>query len=215
MVAPLSKIATLYLTLQEKERALLNETNETSNKGLSEEENMKEEGNENLEVIAEKEETRAELVRFQFDGELQMEVSIIGDKLNCTDTSNKDDSFHILPYMTVFSVRLSFKFEITKELTCNIVDSTKYNVMISSEVGVDEQDGWAQFYANIADEESRKMITRCSVDKPCTNIPIVHDMKDDGSIIGNAHVVEYLATGKFCEVLSCHLKYDLLSLHWS
>ena len=77
---------------------------------------MKQEQNNNLESIKKEEEEDLELVRFQFDGELQMEVSVRPDSYNssaCSDhLSNEPYSFHVLEYMSAFIVMVELNYEI-------------------------------------------------------------------------------------------------------
>lgn len=94
-------------------------------KGISSEDKDKETLAENMDKI-EKEEEDLELVWFQFDGQLQLSVNIVGDKLECSDYSlgnNRADSLHVLECMDTFQVRVDLEYEIIKdELYCDMVD---------------------------------------------------------------------------------------------
>lgn len=67
-------------------------------------------------------------VRFQYDGELKMTVTIDKneDKLDCTTYDQKfgeGESFHVMDYMTIFKVDVALVYEIIADrLYCDIVD---------------------------------------------------------------------------------------------
>ena len=59
-------------------------------------------------------------IRFQYDGELQLDVQFINDILGCEDYDDayrppNSDSFHVVKSMRTFSIIVRLKFEINKK----------------------------------------------------------------------------------------------------
>merc|ERR1712038_741772 len=78
-----------------------------STTGIQSKDNIKQDEKKNLEAIEKEEEEDLELVRFQFDGTLQIDVSVSPDLLQCSNYEPTDgDSFHVLEYMKYFLVRV-------------------------------------------------------------------------------------------------------------
>jgi len=85
-----------------------------------------------------------ELVRFQFDGELQMDLLVSPDYLTCSsyDWPTVGDSLHVLEYMTPFLVRVDLKYEIIKDnVYCDILDN-ELKLRVENQVGVDQNEGF-------------------------------------------------------------------------
>mmetsp|Transcript_21609 Transcript_21609/g.27877 ORF Transcript_21609/g.27877 Transcript_21609/m.27877 type:complete len:1916 (+) Transcript_21609:457-6204(+) len=161
--------------------------------GIKAKDDIKEEEEKNLETIAKEEEEDLDLVRFQFDGELQMEVSVFPDSLRCSDhPSTGGDSFHVLDYMTYFLVRVDLKYElIMDKVYCDIVDND-LKLSVVNQVGVDGNEGFDDFYNSISDDKTKAALTKCS--DGCL-YDIGHEVDEEGNL-SSANVTDYFATGR-------------------
>lgn len=128
-----------------------------------------------------------EKVRFQYDGELQMIVTIDQDDATEQKCYNNTvaHSFHVIDYMTLFKVRVDLEHEIVKDkIYCDIVDSEKYKIQIHNEVGMDELSGFGDFYKSL-DYRTRAALKICSDTAPpvpdgaTAEGPCVFDIKHD------------------------------------
>ena len=148
----------------------------------------------NIDSLQEEEEKDLELVRFQFDGDLRMTVSIDEDTLTCSNYSTADygkgDSFHVVEYMTVFMVRTDFKYEIIKDLVeCTYVDDDlKLNIV--NQVGVDSNAGFEAFFAGLPNTTQAALeYCKDGCQKEIKN-------KDAEGKYINAHFEDAFATGR-------------------
>lgn len=112
-----------------------------------------------------------ETVRFQYDGVLKMDFSVSSsdDSLACTPVRNPAidptlESFHVVEYMDIISIEIRLKFEIYKEkdLYCNLVDTEKHKLSIESNLGMDRNAGFEEFFDNLPSEKERELISICS-----------------------------------------------------
>ncbi len=108
-----------------------------------------------------------ETVRFQYDGVLKMDVEIGGDDLQCTNYALEDpnniDSFHVVEYMQLIDVSMKLKNEIIKDaLYCNQVDTERYRLQIESNLGMDTNAGFAQFFDQLPSAQEKEFISKCS-----------------------------------------------------
>lgn len=127
-----------------------------------------------------------------------MEVVVDIDENNsCGIPTDVDaNSFHVLPYMTLFKTTVSLNYEIQKDVFCDVVEEN-YNVSVVSDVGLDQNLGFAQFYEGL-EENDKKFLAACSnvappggtASGPCL-FNITHD--DEGR---NAQAEVYLVTGR-------------------
>lgn len=146
-------------------------------------------------VVEEKDD---EKVRFQFDGTLILTVDVEKDeKRSCGIPTDVDaNSFHVLPYMTLFKTTVSLNYEIKKGVFCDAVEEN-YKLSVVSDVGLDKNLGFEQFYEGL-DENDKDFLAACSnvappggkAFGPCL-FNITHD--DEG---GNAQAEVFLVTGR-------------------
>ena len=111
-----------------------------------------------------------ETVRFQYDGELLMDVEVNPTKPGTEDCSKRksDDnySFHVVEYMSVIDVSVKLKFKIIDDVFCNIVDPGKHKLSIVSNLGMDSNDGFVDFYNGLPTEQEKQIISSCSTIAP-------------------------------------------------
>eukprot|EP00559_Dactyliosolen_fragilissimus_P002088 CAMPEP_0184871508 /NCGR_PEP_ID=MMETSP0580-20130426/40756_1 /TAXON_ID=1118495 /ORGANISM="Dactyliosolen fragilissimus" /LENGTH=2372 /DNA_ID=CAMNT_0027374173 /DNA_START=995 /DNA_END=8116 /DNA_ORIENTATION=+ len=178
-------------TAIEEERGSLSNNATT---GINSKDDIKQEEKKNIEAIAEEEEEDLELVRFQYDGELQMKVSVSHDSLQCSNyLSNGGNSFHVLDYMKPFVVTVDLKYEIIKDkVYCDIVDSNELKLRVENQVGVDDNQGFDDFYNSISDDLTKKALDKC---KDGCLYDIGHDVDEEGNL-SSAHVTDWFATGR-------------------
>lgn len=124
-------------------------------------------------VPAQDMEKLTETVRFQYDGVLKMEVTVPSDDLfTCELGTNYTkapgaNSFHVVEYMHVILVRIDLLLEIVEgKVYCDQVDEEKYQIQIESNLGMDRNGGFSEFYADLPNEESRAFIAKCSTIAP-------------------------------------------------
>ena len=129
-----------------------------------------------------------ERVRFQYDGELMMDVILkldekgtiyeedcYSDEMNLSDeneffwdsnnldkNTSKDKSFWIVKYLTGFGVEIKLKHKLKENLYCNRVDEEKYKIVIENNVGVDTMEGFDDFWTSLKTSESKESLTLCS-----------------------------------------------------
>lgn len=107
-----------------------------------------------------------ETIRFQYDGDLKMYISIESsssyDQKDCyADRSSDWDSFHVIDYMSVFKVRIDLEHEILKDkIYCDMVDD-KYQVIVENNIGMDQNSGFSAFYESL-DYRTRAALKLCS-----------------------------------------------------
>ena len=162
--------------------------------GINSKDNIKQEEMENIETIAKEEEENLELVRFQYDGDLMMEVSVLPDLLECSNYSSTEDtdSFHVLDYMKYFLVRIDLKYEIIEDKVYrNIVDS-EMKLRVENNVGVDNNTGFDSFYNSISDSQTKEALVKCS--DGCL-YDIGHAEDNEGNL-SSANVTDWFATGR-------------------
>lgn len=146
-----------------------------------------------------------EKIRFQYDGEIIMEISIEAEnglKQDCYKENITDaDSFHVLDYMTLFKVRVDLEHEIVKDkLYCDIVDQDKYKVQVRNNVGMDTLSGFNDFYTSL-DYGTRGALKLCSDIVPPVPVdataegPCLFDITHDGNG-ENAGLDVFFATGR-------------------
>lgn len=121
---------------------------------------------EDVEALEEGEDLK-ETVRFQYDGVLQMDVEVGGDNLQCSDYTLEDedniDSFHVVEYMQLVDISMKLKNEIVKdELYCNQVDTERYQIQIESNLGMDTNAGFEEFYNQLPSAQEKEFISKCS-----------------------------------------------------
>lgn len=121
---------------------------------------------EDVEALEEGEDLK-ETVRFQYDGGLQMDVEVGGDNLQCSDYTLEDedniDSFHVVEYMQLVDISMKLKNEIVKdELYCNQVDTERYKIQIESNLGMDTNAGFEEFYNQLPSAQEKEFISKCS-----------------------------------------------------
>lgn len=110
-----------------------------------------------------------ETVRFQYNGDLEMEVEVEGDELECTPTDNKfkeGDSFHVVEYMSLVDIKVNLRFKLNDDLYCNIVDPGQHKLSIVSNLGMDSNAGFDEFYNNLPSDEQKQLISACSTIAP-------------------------------------------------
>lgn len=112
-----------------------------------------------------------ETVRFQYDGVLKMDFSVASsdDSLACIPVRDPAihptlESFHVVEYMDIISIDIQLKFEIYKEknLYCNLVDTEKHKLSIESNLGMDRNAGFKEFFDKLPSEKERELISICS-----------------------------------------------------
>ncbi|GFH52940.1 hypothetical protein CTEN210_09416 [Chaetoceros tenuissimus] len=109
-----------------------------------------------------------ETVRFQYDGELEMEVDVKGDELDCTPTDSKfkeGNSFHVVEYMKIVNISVKLRFNLKNGNYCNIVDQEKHKLSIVSNLGMDRIGGFEKFYNGLSDKE-KELLSVCSTIAP-------------------------------------------------
>jgi len=180
-------------SLEEENNSIL--TNTT--KGTKNEENVR---NNELDDIAEMEkdeEENLELVRFQYDGDLKMDMLMLGDHLSCNNYDNKTypieegvSSFHVLTSMTEFLIKVTFLYDLTEGLTCDIVDAEDLKLQITNKIGADSESD-KDFLSEIEDETSKELLLKCA--DGCVQ-DIAHDTSADGKLT-HAHTFVNFAAG--------------------
>lgn len=201
--------------LEEEETDLA--SNSGTSRGFNDEDQRAQDEVDNLARIEEEEKKELETVRFQYDGDLKIDVTIFddnGDNIAIESCSNYDalcieheaDSVHVLEYMEKFDVRVDLKYEIQDGTYCTIVDEDKgLKLRIENEVGVDNNEGFDAFLAAIKDDETRVLLNKCSDGclYPITNNNQDQEDEDqadedqaDDETLSNAHVEDSFATGK-------------------
>ena len=144
-----------------------------------------------------------ELVRFQYDGVMSMGVSFDDEVVQTIECFDKEiypnaDSFHIIEYMSLFTVRIDVWHDINGQ-HCDAVDD-KYKVVVTNNVGLEDAgaSGFEDFY-NELDSLTKETLAVCSDIAPpgskeaqgsCA-YDILHD--DDGRSAG---VDTSFATGR-------------------
>lgn len=129
-----------------------------------------------------------EKVRFQYDGELIMDVILKQDttgavyeedcylnELNLSDENksfwdlnnfdkktSKNKSFWVVKYLTGFGIEIKLKHKLKENLYCNKVDEEKYKIVIENNVGVDTMSGFNDFWKSLKNQESKDSLTLCS-----------------------------------------------------
>lgn len=97
-----------------------------------------------------------EVVRFQYDGDLTLTVEVEHPSHREIQDVHYDqlpadipfDSFHVIDFMTVFSLQVNLKYNIPTASgvqECNIV-SEDHSVTIQSSLGIDHSNGFKIFY---------------------------------------------------------------------
>lgn len=117
-------------------------------------------------------ETLKETIRFQYDGNLKMEVSVVGDRLECEKdpATILGDSFHVVDYMQLIDISVKLEFEIIpNSLFCNLVDTDKHKLLIESNLGMDKNSGFVEFYNGLGDDQEKELISKCSTIAPPPN----------------------------------------------
>jgi hypothetical protein len=147
-----------------------------------------------------------ETVRFQFDGQLRMNVNVpemdpdvaegptvVVDELTCdnfTMSPNPDtystQSFHVIDYMKLFDVRIDLKYEIFDGMFCDDIDEESHKIQIESNVGMDQVAGFEAFFAKLG-EGDQILLSDCYVD------PCVEAITSDEN---GAGLVKKLVTGR-------------------
>ena len=148
------------------------------------------------------EEESMELVRFQFDGELTLEITISGDELNCTNFNLKDDyngadSLHVLKYMEGFAVTVKPKYTLIKELNlyCDIMgDDLKLRII--NQVGIDSNEGFDEFLSEMRakNKAAADLLEKCR-DTGC-EFDINHDKDENDKKSGGAIVRKKFSAGR-------------------
>ncbi|GFH57847.1 hypothetical protein CTEN210_14323 [Chaetoceros tenuissimus] len=116
-----------------------------------------------------------EKVRFQYDGQLKMDVQIPTSKTCDADPEGSFDSFHVMDYMTVFNLTIGLHHDILGQ-RCDIVDDG-YRVQVISNLGMEEGNkGFGTFFWN-SNSETRRALAHCSNIAP----PGVPDSKKDNA----------------------------------
>ncbi len=165
-----------------------------STTGIKSKDDMKLVQEKGLSDIEKDEEEDLELVRFQYDGELQMEVSVFPDSLQCSNYSSTGvDSFHVLEYMTYFKVTVDLEYEIIKDkVYCDILDD-ELKLRVENNVGVDSNEGWQKFYNSISDDQTKAALKKCT--DGCM-YDIGHEEDEEGNPTSGANVRDWFATGR-------------------
>lgn len=144
------------------------------------------------------------VVRFQYDGTLIMIVDITsGAKKNdCkVPTDVTANSFHVIPYMTSFTSEINLRHELVEDqIYCDIVDTEKYSVIVESDVGLDENSGFIEFWNGLANNVTKDLLKECSnsdppggiADGPCV-VSLVNQIVDD---LPKTTASKNLATGR-------------------
>ena len=203
------------LTLTYAFRATMHEA-EKSEDNLStgkEDEELQNDEQKSLQDLEDKEKDATDVVRFQYDGTLKMEVELApkADQLQCgadPSTYRNADSFHVIEYMTLFDVKVSLKYEILKDVTCDIVDSNT-TIEVTNNLGYDSFAGSKQFKDRVsADDQLDRALKNCNPNEMCNkegkdvpcgpcNFEIIHEKDDEGNEIGGASTATLLfATGR-------------------
>ena len=174
--------------MEEEEDSMIYNTT----KGLQDEEDLKDTELKNAIEMEKEEEENLELVRFQYDGVLKIDVRILGDRLNCDSYNNEyaeGDSFHVLSSMEQFLVKVDLFYDLTESMPCDIVDTEDLKLQITNNIGADPQSD-AEFLSEIG-EESKELLLKCA--NGCLR-DIVHDTDICGKL-SNAHSIEWFAAG--------------------
>jgi hypothetical protein len=129
-----------------------------------------------------------ERVRFQYDGELMMDVILsldkagtiyeedcYADEMNLSDKTknfldlnkldkktSKDKSFWIVKYLTGFGIEIKLKHKLKENLYCNRVDEEKYKIVIENNVGMDTMSGFDEFWNTMTDKTTQQSLQLCS-----------------------------------------------------
>ena len=115
-------------------------------------------------------EKRKETVRFQYDGTLELEVEVTrGDTLTCADYAMKDEddrSFHVVDYMTLIEMSIQVRYKVLENTYCNYVDPDTHKLSIESNLGMDRNGGFAEFFDQLPDGKQKEMISICSTIAP-------------------------------------------------
>jgi len=129
--------------------------------------NTKREG---LDSIKDREEIK-ETIRFQYDGTLLMTVTIPNDdSLSCTNYTRIDPqttSLHVVDYMSTVAMRIDLQFELIKgKVYCDQVDEDKHRIQIESNLGMDTNGGFAEFYNGLEGGDTKDFLSKCSTIAP-------------------------------------------------
>lgn len=166
-----------------------------------------------------------ELVRFQYDGTLEMSVEftqvgdsdILPDLKECYSDSLDDttDAFHVMDYLSYAHVRVDLEFVLIdvpgKKLTCDKIGEN-ITVSVSSNLGIDNDSSFADFYETLK-EDQQAALGFCSENAKYGTGLCVFDvsMNSDGEDAGvdisetsdsplvnkrNNQIVTSLATGR-------------------
>ena len=133
-----------------------------------------------------------DIVRFEYEGTLMMEVTVdMGDNLDCDnyDKGEDMDSFHVVESAKLFNVRVDLKMDLKNGRDpCDIVDDD-YKIQFTNQVGNDDFGGWEEFLAKIEDERKRDALLLCSPtapgEGPC-RFNVTHTEDNKGNKIGDA-----------------------------
>ena len=119
-----------------------------------------------------------EVVRFQYDGDLTLSVQVEHSSHSEIQDVHYDqlpadielDSFHVIDFMTIFSLRVELKYTIPTSSgvqECNIV-SEDHNVTISSGLGIDRLAGFDSFYEALS-TRTKLALTVCAQNDDAAN----------------------------------------------
>ena len=112
-------------------------------------------------------EASKETIRFQYNGLLEMEVEVLGDDLECNDYPSGDfDSFHVVEYMSLIDIKIDLRFKLDDDLYCNIVDPGQHKLSIVSNLGMDSNAGFDDFYNSLPSDQQKELISACSTIAP-------------------------------------------------
>jgi len=129
-----------------------------------------------------------ESVRFQYNGNLKMDVTLrqTDEKKTCANPSTTEltdptigKSFHVVDYMKIFYMRLDLFYEIIPpRLThpvhvgaiCDMLDEETHQVEIINNVGLDRLSGFDTFYSQLTDTVQDALAV-CSSIAPDANTP--------------------------------------------
>ena len=188
---------------------------ETTSKGIAQEDNLKNETADNIQSLEKQEEEGMELVRFQYDGELKIDVGVKANEFTDTNHCKLDDydeasSLHVLKYMEPFIVTVTLKYEIIEnEVYCDIMDDDmKLNIV--NQVGIDHNEGFDEFLKEMKakDEAAAKLLEKCS-NTGC-QYAIKHE-EDENGVKSKANVMQGFATGR-PNIASPYAKYMIFSV---
>ena len=115
--------------------------------GIKKKDETKDEGKANLNTLEKEEEKEKELVRFQYDGILGMDIEIPNDRNTCSDIDTLHygtlvKSLFVLDYMSqcLATVKLKYVLNQIEESYYDVLDSD-LKLNIENQLGVDTNEG--------------------------------------------------------------------------